>query len=650
MAGRVGAVLLAAMAPVVILTVDPAGWFPFGPVKWLAVSGLILAGSALVLTTGTIRLAPWPTAAAGGLVVAMAAAAIVGLDPRYAWTGTPERHLGVVFWVLCALALVAGQVVAAPSPRAPTNAMAPVKEVGSEPHPGPIGRGLVAAGLGLGLAATAESLGWEPSVFDVGSRLTATLGSSAYLGAASALLLPVLAGISLDRRLGRTLRAAAAVGAPSLAVALVGSGARAAWFGTGVALLAVAAARRRTWLDRPQLAAVGVGAAAVLLLAIAAVTPAGARLMSLGDRGAPGGAARVDEWRVATRVLVAHPVTGVGPEGYRIAFGEHVDAAYERDHGRDPLPDRAHSGPLDVALAGGPLGLVAWMAFLVLVGQVLWRSLRDGRPWLAGAAAGLVAHWVGQLFLFPLAELEPIAWLLAGVVLVASARRDDLRRFDVPRAVPMTVGLVAVVALVAGGLGVAADRRADAAATHLGSGLARARTAERAAEDAVTLRPDVVRTRLLLARTRLDAGRGYRSALVEVDRAARLSPGDPVVRLTRLRYLVEWAAATQVPAHAEAAWTASVELLAQDPVRADAWWLRGRAAVLAGRDTDAERSLRRAASLAPREPGALLDLAVLLALEGRADEARVVLEQAERRSPDDARLVAARRAVADAGG
>ena len=122
------------------------------------------------------------------------------------------------------------------------------------------------------------------------------------------------------------------------------------------------------------------------------------------------------------------------------------------------------------------------------------------------------------------------------------------------------------------------------------------------------------------------------------------------MRLTRLGYLVEWAAATQVPAHAEAAWTASVELLAQDPVRADAWWLRGRAAVLAGRDTDAERSLRRAASLAPREPGALLDLAVLLALEGRADEARVVLEQAERRSPDDARLVAARRAVADAGG
>lgn len=84
-----------------------------------------------------------------------------------------------------------------------------------------------------------------------------------------------------------------------------------------------------------------------MLGVVALATPVGGRLVALANPTAPGGATRVDEWRVAGRVLVAHPVTGVGPEGYRIAFAEGVDEAYERRHGRDPLPDRAHAGPLD---------------------------------------------------------------------------------------------------------------------------------------------------------------------------------------------------------------------------------------------------------------------------------------------------------------
>lgn len=385
----------------------------------------------------------------------------------------------------------------------------------------------------------------------------------------------------------------------------------------------MAVARRRAWRSRPRAVAAGAVVAVALAVVVFAFTPAGARLAGLADRGArlvapPGWTS----WRVATRVLAAHPLTGVGPEGYRIAFGAHVDAAYERHHGRDPLPDRAHSGPLDVALAGGPLGLAAWTALLLLIGRGVWRSLRNGPPWLVGAAAGLVAHWAGQLFLFPLAELEPIAWLLAGVVLVGSARPDDLRRFDVPRVAPIALGFAALVALAVGGLSVGAVCRAEVAATHLGHGASAARTAEWAAEDAVPLRPDVVRTHLLLARTRLEAGRGYQAALVEVDRASRRSPGDPVVRLTRAG-ATSWSGrrpprcprTPRRPGRRRSSCWTRIR-------RGDAWWLRGRAAALAGRTTDAEGSLRRAASLAPHEPGPLLDLALLQAAQGRGDEAR----------------------------
>src|SRR5688572_15197736 len=137
-----------------MLAVDPSGWFPFGPVKWLAVSTLVLLGAALVAHDRPLR---WPPRALGLVVVALlgwlTVTATVGLDPLYAWIGTPERHLGVVTWALAALCLV----------------------VGASLDPGRDGRvlavGLVVAGVGVGAAATAEALGWEPEVLDVGARL-----------------------------------------------------------------------------------------------------------------------------------------------------------------------------------------------------------------------------------------------------------------------------------------------------------------------------------------------------------------------------------------------------------------------------------------------------------------------------------------------
>jgi hypothetical protein len=46
---QAGVLALAAAAPLVTLAVDPWGWFPFGPVKWLALTTTLLGGAALVL-------------------------------------------------------------------------------------------------------------------------------------------------------------------------------------------------------------------------------------------------------------------------------------------------------------------------------------------------------------------------------------------------------------------------------------------------------------------------------------------------------------------------------------------------------------------------------------------------------------------------
>jgi O-antigen ligase len=582
---RSGPVLLGALAPAACLAVDPAGWYPFGPVKWLLVTVVACAGAAATLRWRSPAV-PRPLGLALGAWLAwLAVAAAVGLDPSYAWLGTPERHLGVLTWALCALLLVAGTVVA-------TGGAVATLLVG-----------LVAAGLGVGGVATLEAAGWEPAVLDVGTRLSGTFGSAAYLGAASALLLPVCVGIAGDARLAARLRTAAGVASVLLVVACVGSGARAAWVGLAVAAGAAAWARRR-WLGaHRRQAGLGLAGLTVVGVALVVLSPAGARLSSLTDPDAPGGRGRLDEWRVASRVVADHPVTGVGPEGYRIAFSTAVDDRYERAHGREQQPDRAHSAPLDVALMAGLPGLVAWLTVLVLVGRRVLGALRDGPTWLTGVAAGLLAHVAGQLLLFPLAELEPVAWLLAGVVVATVDGRDrGPTRPTRPgstahRAVVAALGALAILATVAGVTDVVADRRAGSAADALARGDHRA--GARAALDAVALRPDIVRLHVLAAAAVVADEQGTLAGIRQLEDALEVSPGDPIVLLARVRLLVERASATRVPAHSAAARAEVDRLLRRDPSSAALWSVARDLALVEGDDAAAELAAARLRTLAP---------------------------------------------------
>src|SRR5690606_13907707 len=105
-------VLPAALAPAMVLAVDPWGWYPFGPLRWLVTSTLVLCSTAVVLARPAGerggRLPPTVGWAAVLLVAAMGVAAAFGVDDLFAWTGTPERHGGFVLWALCVLALAVG--------------------------------------------------------------------------------------------------------------------------------------------------------------------------------------------------------------------------------------------------------------------------------------------------------------------------------------------------------------------------------------------------------------------------------------------------------------------------------------------------------------------------------------------------------------
>lgn len=580
---------LGAMVVAAVLTVDPAGLSPFGPARWWLVSTLALVGGGLALRTARTHLDRRSTWCWGAFLALFGVSALVNGDVAVSLLGHPVRHLGFVTWALFALLFAAGQQLTAEIDRRI------------------VIRSTVVAALGLGAWTVWELLVGPPVALATDSdRLVGPFGSAAILGAACCLLLPMCAALAFDADERRGWRIASSVGATTTALALLGSGTRAAWIGIGAAAAVLVVVRR------PNRRLLLAGAAlAVLVLVVSAP-----RLDDVVQRS-NGAASRLDEWAVAARVIGDHPVLGVGPEGYRIAALGAVDADYERTYGRDRvLPDRAHSGPLDVAATGG---LLAAGLYLFLVGGtvlVAVRAIRRGTPATVGVAVAAIAYAVQQLLLFPLAELDPVWWLFAGMLIASTPsdadREPPRRRNRWTRAVGLAAVALAPVALVAGVLDVAADRLAERSLTahDLDDAIA---TAERA----VDLRPDDLRYRSVAIELRRERGSlaDIDAALEHATAALRWSSDDPIALDARATLLLDRAAITGTASDVDAALNAWRRLVERDPVRTR-WLVQlGRAAALGDLIDEARAALATAAALRPDDAS----IAALLAeLEARS--------------------------------
>ncbi|MCU4183301.1 O-antigen ligase family protein [Acidiferrimicrobium sp. IK] len=630
--------VLAALPAVGTLVVDPSGWSPFGPARWAAVLAVTLAGAALALPGRAVAVGRRGLVVWGVWLAWVAVAAAVGMDGRLAWIGTPQRHFGALTWGLCALAWLAGHSV-------------------DDDGDLRVLAGAATAVCGaIGVWSIAELLGWQPVALAASGRLVGPLGNADYLGAATALLVPVAVGVAADGGWAPRWRAGASVCAGAGYVALIGAGARAAWVGVVAGAAVLALARRSSlrrllagrfgdaedlrmagpeqsagseqsagqwWSKRAAAAAIVVLAATGATFGLAVATGTAGRLPAAVQAGQGGGASRLAEWSVALRVVAAHPVTGTGPEGYRLAFGAAVGAGYQRTYGRDPLPDRAHDSLLDVAATTGLPGLGAYLALLAVTGALMWRALRKGEAAVAGMAVGLVAYSVGALFLFPVAELEPTVWLLAGVVGARVASDGELVRLRVPRlAAPVVVAAVVVVAFL-GVRAVTADRQMRVALADPSRGAARA---ARAAHDA----PGNIVIRLAAAHVDAAAGTltGIDRALGQVAAARRVSPADPVVGLERAQLLEQRAQLTAAPGDWRAALDALAGLARRDPRNPAVLVPLGVAEASSGHTGEAVASWLAAARLAPSSPSPEIDLAVFYFRHGQPALARGAAERA----------------------
>lgn len=561
-----------------MVAVNPWGQWPFGPLRWLVVSVLGVLVCGRCLRDGGSALPRNLQRVWWLLLLSLGFSALAHHDVWVAITGTATRHFGWLTWLLCGGLFAAGARLASSF--------------------GHLQRACATACAFVGLWCMWE-LAFGPPIAVGGDtdRLLGPFGSAAMTGAALCLVLPSAVALALDRNASSTWRVLGGGGAALGALAAIGSGTRAAWVGLVVGGAIVIKA------VRPSRRAVLIAGAAVLV-ALVALSP---WARGLADRS-EGNTSRLDEWVVGIRVLADHPVLGVGPEGYRLVVGDGIDERYERAHSRDTvLPDRAHSAPLDVALAGGVL---AGGAYVVLVWGVwvgsLQRLRRPFDPAAAGVAAGVIAYSAGQVFLFPLAELDPVWWLLAGAIVAVRAPPDH-RRLRHQRSAITVAAAVAAAGLFAGGLlDVAANHLAKQAFTAAANGDSAA--AIEAAQRAASLRPDSTAYRLVAVQLLLDRGtlRDIDAAIAQANAAVKWAPGDPIAVDLQATALLQRAIATGQDADAAAALGAWLALVEHDPNRAR-WQLQlGRAAAQADDKDRARSAWTAAAALGSDEAAQLL--------------------------------------------
>jgi hypothetical protein len=125
---------------------------------------------------------------------------------------------------------------------------------------------------------------------------------------------------------------------------------------------------------------------------------------------------RTQLWKVAWAMFVAHPVTGVGPDGFRNLYGEYA--------GVTQWNKNIYTNNTYIEMFTN-LGTLGGLAFLWLGGLALWNAFRAllrsprGPLWLLGlgATASLVAffvHGVADYFLFS-TPLYMVFWFMLSV-------------------------------------------------------------------------------------------------------------------------------------------------------------------------------------------------------------------------------------------
>jgi O-antigen ligase len=591
--------VLAALVAVVGVIGDSGSWFPLLSTRWLFLVGTAVALVPAVLV-GLARhrrmrfqrglLAAW---LAMGVALALGAAAAPSL--HQALVGAMDRRDGLLSWL--ARAMWCGAALAVVRDRRDLRVLA---------------RGVVVGLAGVVLVTIAQQRGWNwPANAVNRARPGGPLGNANLLGADAALTVPVAIGLARDAAESRRWRRAATAAAAGGTLVLVASGTRGAWMGAGLGLVVAGVLWRRVSARRASLAKPLIAAVVVAVVAVAALG-VGDRVLNAGGGTAAG---RVDTWAVAVRAIGERPWTGWGPDGAAAGLQRHIDDRYEQSHTRRLLPDRAHSLPLDIGLSFGLVGLAAFGALIAVAGRRTWVGARAvATPTGFGVLAGVVALLGAELTLFPVPEVDSLAWLLAGALMALGAAHHVrspvvggvTRRRLAILGISGTALLVAGVALPTAVAGWRADRAARVASDQLALGKPVAALA--AAHRSLELDPGQTMPALLLAQAaQLSGDVTVMSAAVgQLESVRRRSVDDG--RLILAEGAIVKTCGSRCDDLRPSLRARAQDLVHRDPARADGWRLVAELAEDAAAPDEAVAARRRVVELAPNSERALREL------------------------------------------
>jgi len=424
--------LWVAVAAGVPLFVLPAAEYPFDPSKaslLQILTGLLLVSGSRVLwcSRGTaakpqpapesvLRCRPWQVPlviAALACIGVMLLSCLVSADWRsslwgsYAWADglwTELCYIALFFLLAGSLASQRSELLGK------TVALA----------------GTLIAIYGLAQYTGVDLLPWET---DSESRVLSTLGRSNYLGAYLALTLPFTLGRAEARK--GISRAAWVLGIYIQAVALILTGARAAWLGAAAGLSLWALLKLYPGFGRRK-----AGVIAVLLVVVAAAMVIlgvwGPRLVQRQDVSM-----RAAIWQASVRLLQQRPLLGHGPGTYEFVVRTVLPGPLQRAYSRGLRIADPHNLVLDAGVNSGLLGVAAWLLLMTcffVEGQRAYAQDANEKGRLLGRTAIAVgtAYVVTGLLTPVTVSVALTWWLTAGLLASESRSLRQSRGQDMP--------------------------------------------------------------------------------------------------------------------------------------------------------------------------------------------------------------------------
>lgn len=311
---------------------------------------------------------------------------------------------------------------------------------------------LVRSATVAGTAAAAYGLmqwaGFDPIWSEVPlGRVFSSVGQSNALGAYLAMSIPLTVAITPAGIQQRTVKSIALI---AQVAALLLTFSRGAYLGLAAGVVTVGIVAVSGWSRRQRRIAPILAVLILLLVAgLATISPlraeanrAGTRFKAGFDTEDASVRAHLDFWEVGLAMSADRPFFGSGPDTYALLFPEYRDRVLTPERATMYLPYRVES-PHNVYLAiSTGSGLPAAVAYLALVGTVLW--LAWPKAWqnpdrrlallIGGVVAALAAHAVTDLFMTGELAGSWLAWALLGALVGVTARGET--RAEVTRSIP----------------------------------------------------------------------------------------------------------------------------------------------------------------------------------------------------------------------